>query len=179
MLKTLVAPLAFTLLTFGSAHAQAPAAELQALTKQLNRLMVDPKPEEPAEVLVSLANCGVRQTVRKYRTPNNPSSLNISVGNSKNGSSWDAKTDAKVEFELSLGLDWSEIGAVSYTLMKAEAKDPAHYELKLLRRPAAQGGSKSGIDAITLPLYTTSEAEVSDVVRRLRSVQRHCTGQKG
>ncbi|TLM94127.1 hypothetical protein [Hymenobacter jeollabukensis] len=179
MFKPLLAPLVLVLLAAGSAAAQAPAAEVQSLTKQLNRLMVDPKPEEPAEVLVSLADCGVRQTVRKYRSGDNPGALNISVSNSKNGSSWAAKSNDKVEFELNLGLEWSEIGAVSYSLVKAEAKDPAHYDLKLLRRPAAKGGSKSGIDSITLPLYTTSETEVAEVVRRLRAVQRQCTGQKG
>lgn len=161
------------------AHAQAPAAEVQALSKQLNRLVQDPKPEERTEIKVSLADCGVRQTIRKYRSPNNDGSLNISVSNSKNGSSWAARSDDKVDFELSLGLDWREIGAVSYSLIKAETKDPAHYELKLLRRPASQGGQKSGIDAITLPIYTTSEAEVSEVVRRLRGLQRQCTGHKG
>ena len=175
---TIFLALAAPLLTV-SAHAQAPAAEVQTLTKQLNRLVVDPQPEDRTEVRVSLADCGVRQTIRKYRSADNGGSLNISVSNSKNGSSWAARSNDKVEFELSLGLDWSEIGAVSYTLVKAEAKDPAHYELKLLRRPAAKGGSKSGVDSITLPLYTSSEAEVTDVVRRLRSVQRHCTGHKG
>lgn len=177
MLKSTLLLLTGALLA-GTARAQAPEATTQLLTRQLNQLMADPQPEERTEVLVSLADCGVRQTIRKYRAPNSSGSFHMSVGSSKNGSSWGAKTNDKVELELSLGLDWSEIGAVSYSLIPATPENPAHYELKLLRRPATNG-PKPALDALTLPLYTTDEAKVDEVVRHLRTVQRQCTGTKG
>ncbi|RTQ49745.1 hypothetical protein EJV47_13110 [Hymenobacter gummosus] len=171
--------LAGALLTAAPASAQAPAAEVQALTKRLNELLRDPNAKEHTEVLVSLADCGVRQTVRKYRSPGTDGSLNISVSNSKNGSNWGVKSNDKVELELNLGLDWSEIGAVSYQPRTDEESGRPYYELKLLRRPAAAGGNSSGLDAISLPLYTQDEKAVADVVRRLGAVRRQCSGQKG
>jgi hypothetical protein len=179
MLKSFLPLLTGALLLAGAAHAQAPAAEVQALTRRLNELMRSPQAEERTEVLVSLADCGVRQTVRKYRQPKEASSTNIAVSNSKNGSSWGFKTNDKVELELNLGLDWAEIGAVSYQPKQDEETGRRYYELKLLRRPAPKGQSSSGLDSISLPLYTQDEKAVAEVVRRLGVVRRQCSGQKG
>jgi hypothetical protein len=171
--------LAAALLAAAPARAQAPAAEVQALTKRLNELMRSPDQKDHTDVFVSLADCGVRQTVRKYRSAGNDGNLNISVSNSKNGSNWGVKSNDKVELELNLGLDWAEIGAVSYQPKTDEESGRRYFELKLLRRPAAAGGKSSGLDSISLPLYTQDEKAVSEVVRRLGAVRRQCSGQKG
>ncbi|OON67796.1 hypothetical protein [Hymenobacter sp. CRA2] len=171
----------FPLLTSGlllaGAAAHAQASEVQALTKRLNELMRDEQ-EPRTEAVVSLAGCGVRETVRKYRSANNPTSMNVSVSKSKDGSSWGVRTNDKVEFELSLGLDWSEIGAVSYQAQQREKDGRRYYELKLLRRPAADGKT-AGLDSIDLPLYTQNEQEVAALVRRLGALRRQCSGQRG
>ncbi|GAB2963362.1 hypothetical protein GCM10027048_35380 [Hymenobacter coalescens] len=166
------------LLRAAPGHAQAPAAEVQALTLRLNQLMRAPDAEDRTEVKVSLADCGVRQIVRKYRAADGHSSTNVSVSNRKNGSSWGFTSNDKIELELNLGLNWHEIGAVSYQPRQDEHHG-RYYELKLLRRPAPNGQKRAGLDALTLPLYTTDEKTVTELVRRLGTVRRQCTAQKG
>jgi hypothetical protein len=172
--------LAGTLLLSGAAQAQAqaPASELQALTHRLNELIRSPKPESEGEVLVSLADCGIKQTVRKYRTPEHPSATNVNVSSSKNGSSWGVRTDEKVEFELNLGLEWSEVGSISYAPDQDKKTGRRYYELTVKRREKAPGKSSSGLDSLSLDLNTQNEKEVAEVVRRLEAVSRGCKGKK-
>ena len=113
MRNTSLSLLAAVLLVSGTAQAQAPAAEIQAVSRQLNDLVRVPKSEPDAEIVVSLANCGFKQTFRKYRTSNKSDAMVINVSSSKNGGSWGVKTNDKVELEFSQGLDWAEVAALA------------------------------------------------------------------
>lgn len=173
--------LASALLVGGVARAQAPAAEVKALTARLNQLLVDPKEkDDDTEVRVSLADCGFRQTVRKYRKPNNTSTTNIAVSNSKNGSSWGFKSNENVELELTLAQEWAEVGSVTYAAKQHEKGGGRYYELTVKRREDAKGKSSSGLaSTITLGLNTDNEKEVAALARRLDEVRRQCTSRKG
>lgn len=180
--KTMKSMLLFAaaLLVGGKAHAQAPAAEVKALTARLNQLMVDPKADDNTEVRVSLADCGFRQTIRQYRKAGDASTTNIAVSNSKNGGSWGFKSNENVQMELTLAQDWAEVGTISYAAKEHEKGGGRYYELIVKRREAAKGKSSSGISAtITASLNTTSEQEVAALVKRLEAVRQQCTSRRG
>ena len=176
----------FLLLLFGAllmgsaARAQAPAAEVQALTVRLNELMHDPRQEPNTEVLASLANCGIKQTIRKYRTPEkHPTATNVALSSSKNGSSWGFKTNEKVELELILALDWAEVGSIAYAPQKEEKTGRRYYDLTMKRRERTNGKSAGGLtDTLTFALYSASEQEAAELVRRLSALSRQCQGHK-
>jgi len=172
--------LAGALLVGGAAQAQAPAAEVKALTARLNQLLVGPDDKnEDTEVRVSLADCGFRQTVRKYRKPDKTSTTNIAVSNSKNGSSWGFKSNENVELELTLAQEWAEVGSVTYAA-KQHDKGGRYYELTVKRREDSKGKSSSGLaSTITLGLNTDNEKEVAALARRIDEVRRQCTSRKG
>jgi hypothetical protein len=172
--------LAAALLVGGAARAQAPAAEVKALTARLNQLMVDAEADDHTEVRVSLADCGFRQTVRQYRKAGDASTTNISVSNSKNGSSWGFRSDENVQMELTLAQTWAEVGSISYAAKEHEKGGGRYYELVVKRREAPKGKSSSGLSAtITASLNTASEAEVAALVQRLEALRRQCTGRQG
>ena len=173
--------LAGALLVGGVTHAQAPAAEVKALTARLNQLMVDPKAhDEDTEVKVSLADCGFRQTIRKYRKPDKASTTNISVSNSKDGSSWGFKSNENVELELTLAQEWAEVGTITYAAKEHDKGGGRYYDLVVKRREAPKGKSSSGIAAtITLSLNTDNEKEVAALVKRLDELRHQCTSRKG
>ncbi|MCC3152597.1 hypothetical protein Q3A66_06285 [Hymenobacter sp. BT770] len=180
MLKAFLPLLASALLLGGAAHAQAPAAEVQALTKRLNQLMHFPKSEDDGEATVTLADCGVKQTMRKYRSPDDHNSGNISVNSSKKGSSWAIKTDDKVQLELNLSLEWAEVGSVSYVPKKRDKDGSRYYDIVVKRHARADGKAASGIaDTISLSLFTQDEQEVASLVKKLDTVRRQCSSQKG
>jgi hypothetical protein len=180
MFKAFLPLLASALLLSGAAHAQAPAAEVQALTKRLNQLMHFPNAENDGEATVSLADCGVKQTIRKYRSPDDHNSGNISVNSTKKGSSWAIKTDDKVQLELSLSLEWAEVGSVSYATKKRDKDGTRYYDIIMQRHARADGKPASGIaDTISLSLYTQDEKEVAELVKKLDTVRRQCTSKKG
>ncbi|GAB3302411.1 hypothetical protein GCM10027511_16280 [Hymenobacter humi] len=180
MFNALLPLLASALLLGSAAHAQAPAAEVQPLTKRLNQLMHFPKSEDDGEAMVSLADCGVKQTVRKYRGPDDHQSANISVNSNKKGSSWAIKSDDKVQLELNLSLDWAEVGSVSYMPKKRDKDGSRYYDIIVQRRDRADGKPASGIaDKISLSLYTQDEKEVATLVKKLDAVRRHCTSKRG
>ncbi|HEX8504263.1 MAG TPA: hypothetical protein VF630_02760 [Hymenobacter sp.] len=171
--------LAGALLLSGTAQAQAPAAEVLSLTTRLNQLVRIPEPDDNAEVLVSLANCGVRQTIRKYRTPAGTSSTNINVSSTKKGGSWGVKTDEKVELELTFALDWAEVGSIDYSPQQDSDTGRRYYDLTVKRRERAEGKKSSGLaDSITFALHTQNEQEVAELVRRLNALSRKCQGAK-
>jgi hypothetical protein len=178
MRNTFLALLAAALLLSGTAQAQSPAAEVQALTNQLNQLARSPEPDENAEVLVSLANCGVRQTIRKYRAPTEASSTNINVSSTKKGGSWSVKTDAKVELELTFALDWSEVGSIDYSPQHDSDTGRLYYDLTVKRRERTDGKKSPGLTDITFALHTQNEQEVAELVRRLTALSHKCLGTK-
>jgi hypothetical protein len=163
----------------GTAQAQAPAAEVQALTHRLNELARIPKTEDNAEVLVSLADCGVKQTFRKFRASDKPSTTNINVSSNKKGGGWGVKSDDKVELEFNLSLAWEEVGSIKDVPKKEEKTGRSYYDLTVKRRDKAPGQKSSGLaDAITFSLHTQDEKEVAALVRRLEAVSRSCSGRK-
>ena len=180
MFKAFLSLLTSALLVSGTGHAQAPAAEVQALTSRLNKLMHFPNSEENSEAVVSLAHCGVKQTVRKYRGPDDHNAGNISVNSSKKGSSWAIKTDDKVQFELNLALEWAEVGSVSYALQKRDEDGSRYYDIIVQRHARADGKAASGLaDTISLSLYTQDEKEVAGLVKQLDAIRRQCTSKEG
>ena len=181
MRKLFFSLLAAALLLGSTAHAQAPAAEVQALTKRLNELVRPPKSEDDTQVLVSLADCGVRQTFRKYRAADkgNASNINVNVSSDKKGGSWAVKTNDKVELELNFALDWDEVANIEYVPKREEKSGQRYYELTVQRRAPATGKSRSGLpSSISFALHTSDEKEVAELVRRLNAVSRQCQGQK-
>lgn len=179
MRKCFLFALASAALLGGAARAQAPAAEVQALTQRLNELIRAPQAESEGEVLVSLADCGVRQTVRKYRTAGHPTTASVNVSSTKKGGSWGVRTDKEVQFELTLSLDWAEIGSIRYAPDQDQKTGRRYYELTVQRRKNAAGKSSAGLaDTITFDLNTQDDKEVAELVRRLEAVGRRCQGKK-
>ena len=169
------------LLVGGAAQAQAPApaAEVPALTARLNQLLRLTKPEGKTDILVSLANCGVRQIIRVYRAPSGNATANVAVSSTKNGSSWGVKTNDEVELELTFALDWAEVGTISHALKQDEKSGRRHYDLIIKRQPAANGKSSGGLNGtITLELYTDDEPEVASLERRLKAVREQCLSKR-
>ncbi|MBR7720909.1 hypothetical protein KCG47_10680 [Microvirga sp. SRT04] len=173
--------LAGALLLGRAAQAQAPAAEVKALTARLNQLMADPKSkDDDTEVRVSLADCGFRQTIRKFRKPDKTSTTNIAISNSKNGSSWGFRSDENVELELTLAQEWAEVGSVTYAAKEHEKGGGRYYELTVKRRENHKGKAASGLAAtITLSLNTDNEKEVAALAKRLDEVRQQCTSRRG
>ena len=173
--------LAAAFLLGGAARAQAPAAEVLALTKRLNELVRPPKSEDDTQVLVSLADCGVRQTFRKYRAADkgNASTVNLDVSSNKKGGSWAVKTNDKLELELDFALAWAEVSSIDYVPKQEEKSGQRYYELTVQRREKVSGKSRSGLpSSISFALHTPDEKEVAELVRRLHAVSRQCQGQK-
>ena len=180
MFKAFLPLLASALLISGAAHAQAPAADVQALTKRLNQLMHFPDAEDDGEATVSLVDCTVKQTMRKYRGPNEHNSANISVNSNKKGSNWAIKTNDKVQLELSLSLEWAEVGSVSYATKKRDKDGSRYYDIIVQRHARANGKAASGLaDTISLSLYTQDAKEVAALVKKLDALRRQCTSEKG
>ena len=140
-------------------------------TARLNELLRDLKQEPNTEVLASLANCGIKQTIRKYRTPARPNATNVALSSHKNGSSWGFKTDENVELELTLALDWAEVGSIAYVPETETKTGRRYYNLTVQRREPANGKSSGGLaDCLTFALHAASEPEAAEPVRRLSAL---------
>ena len=167
------------LLVSSAAQAQAPAAEVPALTARLNHLLRLTKPEKKTDILVSLANCGVRQTIRVYRAPTANAAASVAVSSTNNGGSWGVKTNDEVELELTFALDWAEVGTIAHALKQDEKSGRRHYDLVIKRQPAANGKPAGGLNGtITLALYTDDEPEVASLERRLKALREQCQSKR-
>ncbi|QJX46393.1 hypothetical protein HMJ29_05365 [Hymenobacter taeanensis] len=165
MKKTFLAGL---LLAGASAQAQS-TPEVQALTRRLNELARNP--DEPAtEVRAQLSNCHFTEVIRKYRRDGSASGA-FQVSHQKNGADWAVKSDDKVEFELRLGVEWSQVTALTYAPAHDEEKNRHYYEIKITRRPPGKNDSTT----LEMPVYTTDEAVVRDLVQRLEKIRRSCS----
>ncbi|TGE09747.1 hypothetical protein [Hymenobacter fodinae] len=159
--------LAGLLLAGASAQAQS-TTEVQALTRRLNELARDPD-EPETEVRAQLSNCHFTEVIRKYRTDGSSSGA-FQVSHQKNGADWAVKSDDKVEFELRMGVEWSQVTALTYAPAHNEEKNRRYYEIKITRRPPG----KSDTTTLEMPVYTSDEAVVRDLVQRLEKVRRSC-----
>lgn len=148
----------------GTATAQAVSAtEKQALAKQLNQLMRDPaKPKQ--EVKLELNGCHVQQIIRDNDADVQMSQpVNVSVN--KGNSDW-AVNVGTGRFEMKMGFDWSEVTDLSYAPQTEDGQRT--YELKMKRR------NKTSTVSTDMTLFTTDEAVVKDLVRRLDAVRLSC-----
>ncbi|UOQ72833.1 hypothetical protein [Hymenobacter cellulosilyticus] len=146
-------------------QAQAPAAtEQQALMKDLDRLMRNPqKPKQ--ELHLALKGCHAEQIIRDREADvEMPKPLAVSYGGSNSG--WSMSMD-KGYFELKMAFEWADVTSITYALEKDE-DEPKHYEIKIVKH------KKGSNISFELPLYTTNEATVKDVVRRLEKVRQNC-----
>jgi hypothetical protein len=139
-------------------------AERQALVRQLNQLLRDPR-QPSQEVKLELSGCHVQHTIRDTDADvhmSQPVAVSVSKG----------KSDLSVNladgrFELKMGFDWQDVTALSYAPDTDEAGRHT-YELRVQRQ------AKNSNTTTTMTLYTTDEAVVKDVVRRLDKVRQGC-----
>ncbi|WP_156109192.1 hypothetical protein [Hymenobacter sp. APR13] len=164
-MKLLFLLLMSLLVPAGTAAAQTMSAtDRQALVRQLNHLLHDPrKPSQ--EVKLELSGCHVQQTIRDTKADvqmNQP----VAVSVSKGSSDWAVNLD-NGRFELKMGFDWQDVTALSY-VPDTDDDGRRSYELRVKRH------SKNTDITTTMSLYTTDEAVVKDLVRRLEQLRRSC-----
>ncbi|MCB2406747.1 hypothetical protein [Hymenobacter lucidus] len=149
------------------AQAQTSAAEQQALMKQLDQLMQNPqKPKQ--DVHLALKGCHAEQIIRDRDADVQMSkALAVSYGGSNSG--WAVRMDDGF-FELKMSFDWAAVTTLSYAPDKGDDDEPPHYQIKIAKR------KKGSSTTFELPLYTSNEATVKDVVRRLEKLRQSCGG---
>ncbi|WBA40796.1 hypothetical protein [Hymenobacter canadensis] len=164
-MKLLVLLFVGLLVQSGAASAQTTVkTEKQALARQLNELLRDPrKPSQ--EVTLELSGCHVLQTVRDTDADVRMSQP-VAVSVSKGSSDWSVNLD-NGRFEMKMGFDWPDVTALTYA---PDTDDDGRriYELRVKRQ------AKNASTTITMSLYTTNEALVKDIVRRLEQLRQSC-----
>ena len=153
--------LLLALLLAGAAQAQTRAADKQALARQLNELMRDPKKSEQT-ARITLSGCHVQQVIRDERADVHPEEP-INVSYSKGGSGAGFSLGEGV-FELKFDFDWADVAAVTYE----KEPDGPYFQLHIKR------GRNGSTTSLNNTLYTTKEATVRDLVRRLELVRQAC-----
>lgn len=149
-----------------TALAQAPPTETQALTKQLNQLMRNPK-KPKQDVTLTLSGCHAEQLIRD-RDADVQASKPLAVSFNTGNSGWAMKMDNGV-FEMKMRFEWADVTALTYEPVK-DNDGSKHFQIKVAK------GRKSNLMSFEMPLYTTSEATVKDVVGRLEKVRQSCGG---
>jgi opacity protein-like surface antigen len=164
-MKTSLLLLASLLILVSNTSAQtSPATEKQALARQLNQLLRDPrKPSQ--DVKLELSGCHVQQTIRDTDADVRMSQP-VAVSVSKGSSDWSVNLD-NGRFELKMGFDWQDVTALTYA---PDTDDDGHrsYELRVKRQ------AKNSSTTTTMTLYTTDEAAVKELVRRLEQLRQSC-----
>lgn len=152
----------------GSAHAQSSAADTKALAQRLNQLMRDPK-KPHQEVRLDMNGCHATQVIRDTKA-DVKSSAPISVSYNKGGDAGWAANVADGKFELSLDFEWREVETLTYA--RGKDADDAPYQIKIKR--VRKSGTSSSSMNFDLPLFTSDERVVRDVVARLEKVRQSC-----
>ena len=147
-----------------TALAQAPPTETQALTKQLNQLMRNPK-KPKQDVTLTLSGCHAEQLIRD-RDADVQTSKPLAVSFNTGNSGWAMKMDNGV-FEMKMSFEWADVTALTYEPVKDD-DGTKHFQIKLTK------GKKGNHMSFEMPLYNTSEAIVKDVVGRLEKVRQSC-----
>ncbi|MCB2376503.1 hypothetical protein LGH70_02855 [Hymenobacter sp. BT635] len=146
-------------------QAQTAAAEQQALMQQLDQLMQDPK-KPKQDVHLALRGCHAEQIIRDRGAEVQMSKpLAMSYGGGDSGG-W-AMRMADGFFELKMSFDWADVQALTYAPATND-DGQQHYQIKISK---SRKGSNITFE---LPLYTSSEATVKDVVRRLEKLRNSC-----
>ena len=167
MRKSLSLLALFAALCFGNdAQAQVSAAENQALTKQLAQLMRNPeKPKQ--DVQLNLHGCHAEQVIRdRDADVQMPKPLAVSYGNGNSG--WAVKMDNGM-FEMKMSFEWADVSPLTYE-STTDDDGQKHFQINIKKQ------KKGSTTSFNLPLYTTNETTVKDVVRRLEKVRRNCSG---
>ncbi|GAA3919231.1 hypothetical protein [Hymenobacter algoricola] len=147
-----------------AASAQVSAAETQALAKQLAQLMHNPhKPRQ--DVYLKLSGCHAEQVIRD-RDADVQTSKPLAVSYNSGSSGWAVKMDDGV-FEMKLAFEWADVTSLTYA-PDTDDDGQKHYQIKIKK---SRKGSSMSFD---LALYTTNEATVKDVVRRLEKLRQSC-----
>ena len=84
------------------------------------------------------------------------------------------KSNDKVEFELKLGSDWNQVTGIAYAPATRDKTGLSYYQLKIRREQKVPGSSNG--TTFELPLYTSDEAVVRELVRQLDQMRRSCGG---
>ncbi|GGG27395.1 hypothetical protein [Hymenobacter glacieicola] len=169
-MKTLLLVAGLLLASAASAQTTPTAA---ALTKRLNHLMHRPG-ETDTEIRAVLEGCHFTQIIRKHRLDGKQEATAFQVSHRKNGADWAVKSDEKVEFELKLGVEWSQVTSLTYAPAQDEKTQQRYYEVKIRRERPSKDGSGTNSTTLELPLYTTDERVARDVVQQLEQVRRQC-----
>ncbi len=147
-----------------AALAQVTPAETQALSKQLDQLMRNPK-KPKQDATLTLRGCHAEQLIRDRDADVHMSNaLALSYGSGSSG--WAVRADNGI-FELKMAFEWADVTALTY----APATDDdgqKHFEIKITK------GKKGDSISFELSLYTASEATVKDLVSRLEKVRQSC-----
>ncbi|QIL76169.1 hypothetical protein [Hymenobacter sp. HDW8] len=162
------------LLLAGTAQAQVTTnvsknvsgtVDKQALSKQITQLMRNPK-KPHQDLQFALSGCHAQQIIRDNKADVEMSQP-VSVSYSKGDSGWGVKLKDGV-FEMKLDFEWANVTGLSYE-RETDDDDQSYYELKIKSQ-------KKGGDSITfdLPLYTTNETVVKNVMQRLEKVRQSC-----
>lgn len=148
--------------------AQATSAETQAVVRQLNQLMRDPK-KPKQDVALTLKGCHAEQLIRDRGADVHTSSpLAMSFNNGNSG--WAVKMDNGV-FEMKMSFDWADVTSLTYE-PDTDDDGTKHYQINIKK---SKKGNNVNFD---LPLYTTDLAVVKDLTARLDKVRRGCAAQK-
>lgn len=152
------------LLVVGAAQAQVSATEKQALSKQITQLMRNP--EKPNQELQFVLNgCHAQQIIRDNKADVQMSQP-VSVSYSKGESSWGVKLKDGL-FEMKLDFAWADVTNLSYE-RETDDDGQKYFELKIKSQKKGSGTS------FDLPLYTTNETVVKNVMQRLEKVRQSC-----
>ncbi|WP_045688900.1 hypothetical protein [Hymenobacter sp. AT01-02] len=148
-----------------AAAQNSPTPSQVTLSRQLNELMRNPaKPQQ--QVLMTMNGCHVQQIIRDQQTDTGLSRP-VVVSVSKGTSEWAVKVDESL-FELKMGFEWPQITKLSYRIAGQEEDEPRHYEIVFERHQNSRSAT------ISLPLYTTDEQVVKNIVRRLEAQRQAC-----
>lgn len=150
------------------AGAQSPApespTEAQALTKQLNLLMRNPK-KPKQDVTLTLKGCLGEQLIRD-RGADVQTSTPLAFSFNHGNSGWAMRMDNGV-FEMRMSFSWADITTLTYE-PATDDNGQKHFQIKLINH---KKGNNTNFE---MPLYTTDEATVKQLVARLDKVRRSC-----
>jgi hypothetical protein len=149
------------------AWAQGTPAETQAVARELNELMRNPK-KPKQDLKLTLNGCHGEQLIRD-RDADVQTSKPLAVSFNSGNSGWAMKMDNGV-FEMKMSFEWANVTALTYE-PATDDDGQKHFQIKL--KSSKKGSSTS----FELPLYTTDEAVVKAVTARLEKVRQRCSGQ--
>jgi hypothetical protein len=149
-------------------QAQSSPDETQAVVRQLNQLMRNPK-KPKQDVTLTLKGCHAEQLIRdRDADVHTASPLAMSFNSGDSG--WAVKMDNGV-FEMKMSFDWADVTSLTYE-PDTDDDGTKHYQITVKK---SKKGNNTNFD---LPLYTSDLAVVKDLTARLDKVRQRCAAQK-